>query len=313
MKKFTAMLLVVLMLLFAVACGRPVESDDLTLPPDDNNTPDTGDAVTPTPEVTPTAIVTATPDQVDPTTTPTTIPDDQAMTPPPVSSPTSKPANSTPTPTPAATTDAGVKKTPTDLSSAFKLNDDTVGWIKISNTNINYPIVYDDGHTKSGGSWYYADHNFYKEKDNAGAVHSYYDRLTRNNVITAHNMRKSGTMFHDLHKVQESFDLTKSSNRTITVDWYGYTKWEIFAVYETKDDEPASTLKYNTQHLAKASESTIKEWINYQISRSEKNLGVSVSSNDILMTLVTCGDEHDYPTAQSRLYIFLKTTAKSNK
>jgi hypothetical protein len=33
---------------------------------------------------------------------------------------------------------------------------------------------------------------------------------------------------------------------------------------------------------------------------------VSVSPDDVIMTLYTCGDNYDNSTAQSRLYFFLK-------
>ncbi len=65
-------------------------------------------------------------------------------------------------------------------------------------------------------------------------------------------------------------------------------------------------MKYNIKHLSDASPSDIEKWISTQKERSEVKLDVSVSADDIFMTLVTCGDNYDYSDAQSRLYVFLK-------
>jgi hypothetical protein len=50
----------------------------------------------------------------------------------------------------------------------------------------------------------------------------------------------------------------------------------------------------------------VEEWIKIQTTRSEKKLDVAVTPEDTFLTILTCGDEHDSATAQSRLYIFLK-------
>ena len=44
-----------------------------------------------------------------------------------------------------------------DLSKLYEINNDLVGWIRIKNTDINYPVV------KSKEENYYLRRNFYKE------------------------------------------------------------------------------------------------------------------------------------------------------
>ncbi len=88
---------------------------------------------------------------------------------------------------------------------------------------------------------------------------------------------------------------------------FGYNKWEVFAFYETPNNESTNTIYYNTNHLSDASSAEIQSWINYQINRSEVKLGVSVSPNDVLMTIYTCATIYDSnPKGQGRLYFFLK-------
>ena len=195
---------------------------------------------------------------------------------------------------------------PKSLSEAKKLNSDAVGWIKVPNTNIDYPILYD-----KGGKFYYLDHDIYKNSSTAGSIVSFYGAPTHNTIITGHNSRQSGTMLHELHKLQNNkSSLTTKANRTFTVTFGDYSKWEVWALYETNDNEPASTLKNNTHPFRTSSgswsEKEITDWIAKQKSRSEIDLGVSVTADDVILTLYTCGDDYDYSTAQSRLYFFLK-------
>lgn len=219
---------------------------------------------------------------------------------------TSTDPNASPSPSP--TPESGIdslstvqpSKMPKNMQEAAKINEDVYGWIKVPNTDINYPLMYDK-------DFYYNTHDIYRKKVDTGSIYLYYKIPTRNIIIAGHNMRVSGTMFHELHVLQDNKDKLKTrENRIFEVEVFGRKKWEVFAIYETKDNEPESTQKNNIKHLSEASESEVQTWINTQKSRSEIDLGVSVSPTDNLMTLITCGDNYDYMTAQSRLYFFLK-------
>ncbi len=312
MKKVISLLLLLSFLVTAVACAKPQETDAIdfggttpgaTLLP--GQTPDPNATLDPNATFDPNA----TPDPnatVDPNATP------------------DPSATLLPGQTPGASTSPGASASPMpssgpapkSYSEAKKINSDVVGWIKVPGTNIDYPILYE-----KSGKFFYNNHDIYKKSTGnpgAGSIYSYYGDVTRNIIITGHNMRQAGTMFHELHKLQNSkSSLTTKSNRTFTITLPGFkawnedaqSKWEVFALYETKDSEPSSTIKYNTKHLSSKDGSNrqeIEDWIAKQKSRSEIDLGVSVSPDDILMTLVTCGDNYDYSEAQSRLYFFLK-------
>lgn len=205
------------------------------------------------------------------------------------------------------------------IANAKKTNSDTVGWIQVPNTNIDEPILY-------GANFYYATHNIYRQKSYSG-VYPFYNRATKNIIVFGHNLRGSGTIFHQLHHLQEAaLGYTKcqsgdcrralssslqnwyqsSSGRIWDVAIYGTQKWEVFAMYEVKANEPISTLRNNWNPLAGANTATVQKWIDGQISRSEIKFGVSVKPTDQLMTLITCGNNYDYSTANSRLFVFLK-------
>ncbi|MCE5236406.1 MAG: hypothetical protein ABFC62_04690 [Clostridiaceae bacterium] len=215
-------------------------------------------------------------------------------------------------------------------------NDDVVGWIQIEGTNIDYPIMFDDDpsdDSKPKGAWFYNYHTWDKKESDSGSVYAYYSQFAQNNAITAHNARVSGTMFHQLHHIQEYNlgsakcagrnckdpvnqltdvlpDLKTYKGRIFTVSIYGVeAKWEVFAMYEAPKGEPEDTLYYNIwfpgKNHWKSTPEEIQEWINKQISRSEVDLGVTPLPSETFLTIVTCGNEHEDSDANGRLYFFL--------
>ena len=205
------------------------------------------------------------------------------------------------------------------LASGQSKYSDAVGYIYSPGGLISAPIRYDKNLKLLSSSYNY--------------VSSFYNVLTRNIVVTAHNNRKSSSnpMFHYLHHYQEKAlgyskcqsstcgkslssvkDLNSSSYRTWEIPIFGYSKWELWAMYETPETEPKATINYNVQHLSNASSSTIQTWINYQLSRAQasgsmgKVFNSNVRTNDVFLTLYTCGDEYDSSSAQSRVYFFFR-------
>jgi len=56
------------------------------------------------------------------------------------------------------------KITNDDVASLLEINKDTVGWLKVNNTNVDYPVV------QAEDNDYYLTKNFYKENDSAGWI-----------------------------------------------------------------------------------------------------------------------------------------------
>ncbi len=209
------------------------------------------------------------------------------------------------------------------LDAAQKANSDVIGYISINGTNISHPILF-----RKGDVHYYATHDAKKKSSDSGAIYAFYGDMVRNNTITGHNMRQSGTMFHQLHYLQEKTlgytvhqttdagakkgslasipSLTVAANRLWNISLFGYNQWQVWAMYETPATEPTSTLNYNTNPLSSSSPSQVQAWVQYQKNRSEYNFNTAVSTDDIFLTVYTCGNNYDYATAQSRIYFFLK-------
>jgi hypothetical protein len=210
----------------------------------------------------------------------------------------------------------------TAFDAAKSANIDTVGYIYIAGTNIKFPIMYKQDIT------YYDTHDQSGNTAAKGAVHSFYNVMTRNNTVTAHNMRGSNDMFHQLSHLYDKAmgkttcqttdykcsasslgsipDLNTASNRIWNVYCFGYTQWELWAMYKTEADEPTSTINNNIQYLSNYTQSQIESWIAGQKSRSDIKLGTTVSASDIFLTVYTCGTNYDRADAQSRIYFFLK-------
>ncbi|MEL7608808.1 MAG: class B sortase [Bacillota bacterium] len=218
----------------------------------------------------------------------------------PVSTPAASAPSAAPTASPVPTEKPLADQNADKIKEAKAKNSDVIGWVNVPDTNIDYPIMY-------GDDWYYHYHNFEKERENERCVYAYREKAARNNPVTAPNLRESGTMFHQLHQVQDDAErLLTYGNRVWNISVFGHEFWEVFALYEAPAGEPKETLYFNTQTLADADDDELENWLGYQMSRSEIALGVQPSMNDTFLTLVTCGDTHEDSNKNSRLYVFLR-------
>jgi len=162
----------------------------------------------------------------------------------------------------------------------IKLNNDTVGWITINNTKINYPVV----QTKDNN--YYLNHAYDKTKNNIGWIFADYrndmDSISQNTIIYGHSMVKSGLMFSTLEKVLDSKWYNNKNNLEISFSIKGKEiNWKIFSIY---------TIETTTDYLYTDfnDEETYINFINMLKNRSIKNFNVEVKSTDKILTLSTC-------------------------
>lgn len=90
---------------------------------------------------------------------------------------------------------------PIDFEALREINPDTVGWIKIPDTNVDYPIVWKEGDNDT-----YLHTDFEGNSSQAGAIYldmdSTPDFSGRNNILYGHHM-KNGTMFKDVVKYKD--------------------------------------------------------------------------------------------------------------
>lgn len=116
-----------------------------------------------------------------------------------------------------------------DFNDLLIKNSDTVGWIQVKGTNINYPIV------QTTNNDYYLNHAFDKTENKAGWVYMDYRNnaveFNQNTIIYAHS-RYNGTMFGSLKNILNSSWYTNKENHIIRLSTpTENTMWQVFSVY----------------------------------------------------------------------------------
>ena len=166
-----------------------------------------------------------------------------------------------------------------DFAKLKQKNPDTVGWLKVNNTNVDYPVV------QATDNDYYISHNFNKNDNIAGWVFVDYrmklDGTDNNVVIYGHNM-KDGSMFGSLKKVitKEWYNNEENLNITYKTGTDVLT-YKVFSVYEI----PVESYYTNTTF---SSDDEHQKFLNKLKSRSRKDFGVNLTTSDKILTLSTC-------------------------
>lgn len=163
-----------------------------------------------------------------------------------------------------------------------ELNDETVGWLNVPGTNIDYPVV------KAKDNAYYLRHNFKKEKDYNGWVFMNYlnsaEMLDKNTIIFAHNRYYSNIMFGTLNKVGKKTWYQNIKNNLITYsDINKEMKWEVFAAYTVPVTDDYLETNFSTDE-------DFNNFIKMIRSRSVISSDLKIKNTDKILTLSTCAD-----------------------
>lgn len=174
-----------------------------------------------------------------------------------------------------------------DFNSLLAENNSTVGWIKVYNTNIDYPVVQ---HTDND---FYLTHSFNKSYNSAGWIFADYrndmTNFDNNTVIYGHN-RRNASMFSTLNNILEEYWYTNPENKYV----YFYTPngtmiYEIFSVYKIEAESYYLTTSF-------ANNSEYLNFLDKLKNRSIYNFGIRLNENDKIITLSTCSSSNAYRT-----------------
>lgn len=179
-----------------------------------------------------------------------------------------------------------------DLKKLKEKNNDTIGWLNVNNTNINYPFV------KSSDNDYYLHHSFDKSYNNAGWVFLDYrnnKNLTdKNNIIYGHH-RVNNTMFTSLLNTLNESWYTNKDNHIIRVSLENENSlWQIISVYKIPVESYYITTKFNNDNEFITFLDTISK-------RSIYNFNYNVNKEDIILTLSTCYDDNTRVVVHAKL------------
>ena len=164
----------------------------------------------------------------------------------------------------------------TDL---LKKNKDTVAWLKVKNTKVNYPVV--QGKTND----YYLNRDFNKRKNSMGWIFMDYRNdpvnLDQNTIIYGHNI-KQGIMFGTIKNMMEKKWYTNKDNLIITFNTpTANMKFKIFSLYNIKPTEDYLQTEFNTKE-------EFRKFINMITKRSKYDFKVEIPNGAKILTLSTC-------------------------
>lgn len=167
-----------------------------------------------------------------------------------------------------------------NFNELLQKNPDTVGWIKVNGTKVNYPIVQTDNND------YYLKHDFNKRNNINGWVYADYrvnfTNFGKNTIIYAHNLTNR-TMFGSLVETQKQYWYTNEDNKYIKISTP--TSNSVWAVFSTYTIEPITDyLRTNFKNH------NYQEFLNKMKARSIYDFGIEVTEDDKILTLSTCND-----------------------
>ena len=172
-----------------------------------------------------------------------------------------------------------------DFNKLKEQNKETVAWIKVNNTNIEYPVV------KANNNNFYLNHSFDKSENLAGWIFADYrnkfDNTDKNIIIYGHNMR-DGSMFGSLKNILNSDWYENEENTNITL----YTEnekciYKVFSIYKIESEDYYIKTEFSNDNEFEQFVNTIK-------NRSIKKFDIDVSKEDNILTLSTCANNNRY-------------------
>lgn len=185
-------------------------------------------------------------------------------------------------------------------------NPDLIGWIKIEDSEVNYPVMY----TPEDGDYYlYRD---FERKDSKHGLpfvdfRSSIVPRTTNILIHAHNM-KDGSMFSTLGKYYSRSYYEK--HPIVQFDTiYETGEYEIFAVFMSQvfSDDSKEFMYY--QFIQADEENEFNEYVEQALALSLYDTGIRPEFGDQLITLSTCS----YHIDDGRMVVIARKVAdKSN-
>lgn len=178
-----------------------------------------------------------------------------------------------------------------DFTDLLSKNPNTVGWIQIPETNVNYPFVqYKDNS-------YYLSHSFDDSNNTAGWLFLDYrnqlDSMDMNTIIYAHG-RVDGTMFGTLKDIlsDDWMKLDKNYIRISTLN-YNYL-FEMFSAYHIKTTNDYLKINYNNLD-------EYQKFLDLVKQRSMVDFSTNVNTSNKILTLSTCYNSSEKMVVHAKL------------
>lgn len=186
-----------------------------------------------------------------------------------------------------------------EYEELYMQNKDMVGWIRINDTNINYPVMQSIDKPN-----FYLKHGFDKSYTDYGcpyvAESCDLSKPSDNLIVYGHHM-KNGSMFSDLEKFKKK-DFWEEHKTFNFNTLYAKQTYEIIAVFKTVVyTESSSEFKY-FQFSDAESPDHFNNYISKCKTKAIYETGVTAEYGDKLITLSTC----EYSNTNGRLVLVAK-------
>lgn len=178
---------------------------------------------------------------------------------------------------------------PIDFEKLKKKNSDIYAWIKVPNTDVDYPILqsYDDDDN------FYLTHDLNKKYSFGGSIYTqranstdFYDR---NTVIYGHDLT-TGKMFTTLHKFRNKDFFDKNKYFYIYMEHH-ILKYKIISAYKYDDRHILNSFDFSDDQV-------FLDYLEYikdpkSVLKNERQ-GIELNLDSKIVTLSTCiGNESD--------------------
>lgn len=175
-----------------------------------------------------------------------------------------------------------IEKYKIDFKSLKEQNNETIGYIKVNNTNIDYVVVQHNDNN------FYLKHNFEKNWNNAGWIfadyHNKFDETDKNIVIFGHDTGNS-SMFGTLkNTLNEDWYQNKENQKIVFVTEKDNYYYQVFSTYSIKPEDYYISTDFKTDNQ-------FEEFVKKMQSRSIYDYKVEVSKEDKILTLSSCIDD----------------------
>lgn len=179
-----------------------------------------------------------------------------------------------------------------NLAALQEENPDVLGWIRIPDTNIDYPLMQGEDNE------FYLNHTWDKQPNSVGSIFLEHlnsaDLTDFNTVVYGHNM-KNNSMFGDVENYAVK-DYWKTHPYVYILTDAGVYRYEVFAFFQ-------ANVESQTYSLDSTREDTREKFLALSAESSRIDTGVVPSVTDRILTLSTCsGMNYSYRyVVQARL------------
>lgn len=162
-----------------------------------------------------------------------------------------------------------------DFDALCEINSDVVGWIYVTNTNINYPIM------QSKDNKYYQRKDLYKKKSSYGSIFLDCDTnvdFSDSNVVIYGKKLKNDKLFSDLSKIQNG-----TAGENVVIEIYlkdANYRYQVRSAYTS--ELTTNIIRKNISDIDK------KDYLNNEISKSNVKFNSPQNTSiDNMLTLIT--------------------------